>query len=251
MSNVGLRAQPREDTGLSPAEAVFSAQIVLPNEFLQNDEFPVDTIVKKISKTLHVSAPSLPRHNCCTELPSELPAELLSAPLVLGPSGQPGSTPSAALRRPLCGPAQRPRSFTIRVRSRDEVVAVSCLKACTATDTMPSSPSRRGRPPGSCPSGLAATKRVSFSDPLVSLPSPSSAPPRDGPGTVFLPGEEVFAHKHGTHPVSGHRPRGWTSDLFSSQPRPELGGSPVENCLHPWRRPNQSGVLKSICTVLV
>ncbi len=40
----GLRAQPREDTGLSPAEAVFGAQIVLPNEFLQNDEISVDTI---------------------------------------------------------------------------------------------------------------------------------------------------------------------------------------------------------------
>jgi hypothetical protein len=29
-------------------------------------------------------------------------------------------------------------------------------------------------------------------------------------------------HKHGTHPVSGNCPRGWTSDLFSFQPRPEL-----------------------------
>jgi hypothetical protein len=38
-------------------------------------------------------------------------------------------------------------------------------------------------------------------------------------------------HKCGTHPVSGHRPRGLTSDLFSSQTRPELGGSPVESCL--------------------
>ncbi len=46
---LGLRAQPREDAGLSPAEAVFCAQNVLPNEFLQNDEFSVDTIVKKIS----------------------------------------------------------------------------------------------------------------------------------------------------------------------------------------------------------
>jgi hypothetical protein len=55
---LGLRAQPREDTGLSPAEeAVFGAQIVLPNEFLQNDELSVDTIVKKFSETLHVSAP--------------------------------------------------------------------------------------------------------------------------------------------------------------------------------------------------
>ncbi len=35
---LGLRAQPREDTGLSPAEAVFGAPIVLPNEFLKNEE---------------------------------------------------------------------------------------------------------------------------------------------------------------------------------------------------------------------
>ncbi len=35
-------------------------------------------------------------------------------------------------------------------------------------------------------------QHVSFSDPLVSSPSPSLALPRDGPGTVFLPGEEGF-----------------------------------------------------------
>jgi hypothetical protein len=41
-------------------------------------------------------------------------------------------------------------------------------------------------------------------------------------------------HRHGTCPVNRHRHRGWTSDLFSSQPRPELGGSPVDTCLHPY-----------------
>jgi hypothetical protein len=40
-------------------------------------------------------------------------------------------------------------------------------------------------------------------------------------------------HRRGTRPVNGHRPRGWTSDLFSFQPRPELGESPVDTCLHP------------------
>jgi hypothetical protein len=50
-------------------------------------------------------------------------------------------------------------------------------------------------------------------------------------------------HRSGTRPVSRHCPRGWTSDLFSSQPRPELEGSPVDNYLRPWRRSNQSGVL--------
>jgi hypothetical protein len=41
---LGLRAKPREDTGLYPAEAVFSAPIVLSNEFLKGDVIPVDTI---------------------------------------------------------------------------------------------------------------------------------------------------------------------------------------------------------------
>jgi hypothetical protein len=43
---LGLRAEPREDTGLSPAEAVFGAPIVLPNEFLSNDEMSVDSVSK-------------------------------------------------------------------------------------------------------------------------------------------------------------------------------------------------------------
>jgi hypothetical protein len=53
---LGLQAQPREDTGFSPAEAVFGAPIVLPNEFLQNKEISVDAIIKNFSKTLHVPA---------------------------------------------------------------------------------------------------------------------------------------------------------------------------------------------------
>jgi hypothetical protein len=43
---LSLHVQPREDTSLSPPEAVFGAPIVLPNEFLKEDEIPVDTISK-------------------------------------------------------------------------------------------------------------------------------------------------------------------------------------------------------------
>jgi hypothetical protein len=135
----------------------------------------------------------LPRHNSSTDLPSELPAELLFVPLVwvhqggLVPPLQPlYDGPNAVLRR-------GPRSFTIRVGSRDEVVAVSHLKACTAADAIPGSPRCRGRPPGSHPGSPATTKWVSFSDLLVPSPSSSAVPPGDGPRTVFLPGEEVFA----------------------------------------------------------
>jgi hypothetical protein len=189
---LGLRAQPREDTGLSPAEAVFGAPVVLPNEFLQNEEMPVDAIIKKFSKTLHVPAVSLPRQNSSAQLPDELPGDLLSAPLVWVHRG--GVIPALQpLYDGLYTVMRRgPGSFTIRVWSQDEVIAVSRLKACTTADATPSSPRRRGRPPGSHLGSSVATKRVSFSDPLVSPPSPP-VPPRDGPGTVFLPGEEVFA----------------------------------------------------------
>jgi hypothetical protein len=82
-----LRPQLREGNGLSPAEAVFGAPIVLPNEFLQTDEISVDSIIKNFSKTLDAPASSLPRHNSSIQLPSELPAELLSAHIVKVPRG--------------------------------------------------------------------------------------------------------------------------------------------------------------------
>jgi hypothetical protein len=49
-----LRAELKEDTGLSPAEAVFGAPNVLPNEFLQIKGMSVDAMIKNLAKTLHV-----------------------------------------------------------------------------------------------------------------------------------------------------------------------------------------------------
>jgi hypothetical protein len=43
-----LCAQPREDTVLSPAEAVFGTPIILPNEFLHGEEISVDNISKNL-----------------------------------------------------------------------------------------------------------------------------------------------------------------------------------------------------------
>jgi hypothetical protein len=54
----------------------------LPNQFLQGDEISVDSIIKVFSKTLDALAFSLPWHNSSTMLPSELPTELLSTPLI-------------------------------------------------------------------------------------------------------------------------------------------------------------------------
>jgi hypothetical protein len=72
------------------------------------------------------------------------------------------------------------------------------------------------------------------------VPEPFSYPARR-----FLHARDRWCH-HGCHrrgicPVNGHRHRGWTSDLFYSQPRPELGGNPVDTCLHPYLPPIQLG----------
>jgi hypothetical protein len=61
---LGLCSQPREDTGLFPAEVVFGTPLVLPNEFLQAEEFSIDEISKIISKILDAPVFSLPsKHN--------------------------------------------------------------------------------------------------------------------------------------------------------------------------------------------
>jgi hypothetical protein len=93
-----------------------------------------------------------------------------------------------------------PYAFTLQIGHR-EIIAVSCLKACTAVDATPGSPKCHSRPPGpdatampaaACPGGPAASKRVLISDPQVS-PSQQEQP-RIRPGTVFLlPRGEVCA----------------------------------------------------------
>jgi hypothetical protein len=86
------------------------------------------------------------------------------------------------------------------------------------------------------PSGSRSQTRWSLRLPLLwrrheMIPEPFSYPAR------FLNARDRRrlhrCHRRGTRPVNGHLQRGWTSDLFSFQPRPELGGSPVDTCQHP------------------
>jgi hypothetical protein len=135
----------REDTGLSLAESVFEAPTVLPNE--KCDEFAVDSIIKNFQTTLDTPVFSLPRHNSSPSLPSKLPAELLSAHLFWihrGSTVQPLQPlydgPYAVIRR-------GGRSFTLKVGSREEIIAVSRLKACTAADAAPGNARCRGQMP--------------------------------------------------------------------------------------------------------
>ncbi len=80
---LGLRSQPREETGLSPAEGVSAVPLGLPNEFWQVEEFSVDQIANKFFKIINPPAFSLPsKHYLGQQLPNEHPADLLLTALI-------------------------------------------------------------------------------------------------------------------------------------------------------------------------
>ncbi len=72
---LGLRAQPREDTGRSAAEAVFGAPLVLPGQFLHQLEPPGQEFFDQLAPV---------RHNTSgrAAAPAELPPDLLHADFV-------------------------------------------------------------------------------------------------------------------------------------------------------------------------
>jgi hypothetical protein len=84
---------------------------------------------------------------------------------------------------------------------RDKIISVAGLKPCTDAAAEAGLPQRRGWPPQRAryPPPTSATRRVTFSDPLVSTPSQRpQALPRVSPGTGFvLPRGEVLVRPGG------------------------------------------------------
>ncbi len=222
---------------------------------------------KMLKKSLDAPAFSLPRHNSSRQLPSKLPTDLLSACLIWVQCGSVVSplhplydSTSAVLRQgTLC--LHSPGQATRGDHCREEIIAVSRLKAWTAEDTTPGSPRCYSRPPdpgaeatlaAAHPGGPAATKHALFSDQLVSPPSQ----PKISLGRfLHAPGRQLLhsLHRQGIRKVSGNHLRGSTSDPSASLPRPVLGGGggPVEAVYTAGPQPvpawQQYSVLKHWC----
>ena len=47
---LGLRSSPKDDSGFSPAEAVYSSPLSLPGEFLEHTEFPPDVFLRLVDQ---------------------------------------------------------------------------------------------------------------------------------------------------------------------------------------------------------
>ena len=78
-----LRASPREDTNISPAQALYGAPLVLPNQYLSiNNEQTMNEFIIQIDNILK-NLPMI-RHNTAAdkELPEYLPHELGAADCV-------------------------------------------------------------------------------------------------------------------------------------------------------------------------
>ena len=59
---LGLRTAPKDDSGYSPAKAVYGTNLSLPGEFIEHSEFPPGVFLRKMKHSVSVfSGPS--RHH--------------------------------------------------------------------------------------------------------------------------------------------------------------------------------------------
>ena len=79
---LGLRASPKDDSGFSPAEAVYSPVLSLPGKFLKHSEIPLENFLCRVEQAvLGFSRP--PQHQAVPQpQPQPLPQTLLDAEFV-------------------------------------------------------------------------------------------------------------------------------------------------------------------------
>ena len=79
---LGLCSSPKEDSGFSPAEAVYGSNLSLPGEFLEHSEIPPETFLRKVERAAQgFSGP--PRHHMTPQpQPQSLPRALMEAEYV-------------------------------------------------------------------------------------------------------------------------------------------------------------------------
>ena len=202
---------------MSPSEAVFGSQLVLPGQFLSAPESPSPTFLKDFQGVLAGRTP-LQTHHHTTPLPTALPEDLLLSRFVLvrrdavqPPLSPLYDGPFLVLERSL-------HFFKLQVGSRIETVSTHRLKPChTPEDAQAAEPPRRGRPPTaakssvvrqplsvsrhqSCLAKSPASKhlrRVSFAEPVVTAGSAPPLRPPTAPPDITL-GRPVRATKRPT-----------------------------------------------------
>ena len=76
--HLGLRATPKDDTGLSVSEAVYGSPLTMPGELVDVPELPPESFLRKVERAIDGFAVP-PPHHVHPVPPSQLPAALLKA----------------------------------------------------------------------------------------------------------------------------------------------------------------------------
>jgi hypothetical protein len=143
---MGLRAAPTEDTGVSAAEVVFGAPLVLPGHILDTEEPPPADFITKLRQ----SGPLPPlRPLSFEQMAAKPPAALLSAAFMYVWKGGtvPPLSPLYSGPYKVLVPRLGPKVFRLQVGEREETVSIDCLKPHWGTaPVQPAQPPSRGRP---------------------------------------------------------------------------------------------------------
>ncbi len=137
---LGLRAAPREDSGISAAELVYGCPLSLPGQFLSAAEPSPGSFVSQLQSSL----PCVADRTGCSPPPAPPPPALRSASLVY--------VRSPPLSPAYCGPYRvrvpGTKYFVVDIGGSPTAVSVDHLKPQLGkSPTSPAPAPRRGRPP--------------------------------------------------------------------------------------------------------
>ncbi len=143
---LGLRAAPREDSGISAAELVYGCPLSLPGQFLSAAEPPPSSFVDQLRSFL----PCVADHTGCSPPPTPPPLALRTASFVYvrSPPLSPGLSP--AYRGPYRVRVPGDKYFVVDIGGSPTAVSVDRLKPHLGQAPLsPALTLRRGRPPRS------------------------------------------------------------------------------------------------------
>jgi len=142
---LGLRAAPKEDSGLSAAELMFGAPLALPGQLLGGGETELETV----SSWLRSHSTSLPTRSLAASGSSEVDFDrLCEADFVYVRRGGVGPPLSPAYSGPYRVLQRQAKFFILDVGGREDSVSVDRLKPHLGQAPLqPALPPRRGRPP--------------------------------------------------------------------------------------------------------